>query len=156
MPTNYHRFIDTIVQEYDEIYVNIYNILQQKSLDSAIGQSLDNYGHFLDMPREYGEPDVDYGHRLLTYVLSIKDSTTKFSIKTFASNYLDVDESSIMVFEDNPAWVVIVVPQEYSDIEENLYKYLYKIVGAGVYVQIQFANTVWDVAKWDNDNYKWS
>lgn len=153
--SNYQRVIDTIVQEYDELFVAINDTKKQKNIENATGQSLDYYGTFLNVPRMYGETDVDYLNRLLTYISSIKESTTKGAIKDFLSNFLGVNESNIVICEDTPYYLSIVLPSEYSDEEADLKKYIKQIIAAGMYVHFEFTNSIWDSAEWDNDTYKW-
>jgi len=151
----YQRFLDTIVHEYDEIFTCIQDIADQKSLENSVGESIDYYGEFLNVDRMYNETDVDYINRLLTYISSIKQSTTKDAIQQFIANFLNIEISDVVIFETTPYYLSIMLPSENADDAENLKKYIYQIIAAGIYVHFEFTDSVWDLATWDTDDYKW-
>lgn len=61
-------FIEAVSAEYDELYASEQDLLNERELDSAIGQQLDGIGEIVGVTRPIGTSDTDYYNILKTKI----------------------------------------------------------------------------------------
>lgn len=78
---------------------NISVMYDQLSIDTATGQSLDEFGFLFRFPRQPGEPDSRYRARLKAYYQIFLNGGTNIGIQKAIALLTDLDESDITVEE---------------------------------------------------------
>lgn len=153
--TNYQKFLNIVTPELDEIFIATRDIRIAHAVEKSRGKSLDYIGILLDFKRSVNESDDSYRERLKNIIYINTIAGTKESIRKLLANYLRIPETHVVVQEQEPNYILVMLPPDCQIYDKDIQDMVRKAVAAGIYVGFYYAISLWDVSEWDSENAIW-
>ena len=152
--TNYQKLIKVFGEEFAEFYSELGRIKSARYIMTARAKQLDNIGALFGYSRIGDESDADYRIGLLSVIGMAGAVGTRPVIKQFLANYLRINESEILLKEEEPNFLIVQLNTDFSDRATEIRQFVEKLTAAGVYMEVHFGGSYWDVDTWDNSDWR--
>ncbi|MFA6887645.1 MAG: hypothetical protein WCQ65_11850 [Fermentimonas sp.] len=152
--TNRARILDALAIEIDELLAAANGTGYAHALSTARGTSLDNVGDLFGITRDVDETDANFRLLLSQLITVYTAAGTKLAIRTFLAALLDIELTTVKIYETTPGNIIINMPLSVEDREDYINSLINDIIAAGVHASLVFSNTFWDSpdVKWDTDD----
>jgi len=149
--TNYQRIFKAISEEIDDLVFDTYQVNWAYTLNNARGDHLDKIGAFAKYPRPLNLNDEQYRSLLKRAMLLNTGAGTLPAIKSFLTGYLGTNK--ITIYEPQIGTVTVALDKIYMPRADEIRTELQQLVACGIRIDLIFANSYWDEAKWDEDDW---